>query len=671
MIGAGVVLAASQSASAATTASFSNGTLIVYGDKTDNTIAISRDAAGTILVNGGAVPFVGGTPTVANTTLILVFGLGGNDTITLDEANGALPRASLFGGAGNDTLIGGAGDDLLFGEAGNDTLLGQGRQRLPVRRQRERHHDRRVDGNDQVFGMAGDDRMIWNPGDETALNEGGAGNDTVEVNGGNVSETFTATANGARVRFDRLDPAPFAMDIGTSENLFVNTNGGDDTLHRPRGPGHADLAHRRRRHRQRHDPRQQRRRPPDGGDGNDLVDGQQGNDVALQGAGDDAFLWDPGDGSDTIEGQDGSDTMLFNGSGGAEIFEASANGDRLRFTRNIGNIVMDINDVELVDFDALGNADTITVNDLTGTDVTGSTSTSSARSRARRRRAADTVIVNGTNGDDVIDIVGAGTSASVLGLPAQVNITNSEGANDSLVVNTLGGNDGVTASTLPAGVIELTIDGGAGDDTILGSQGADVFLGGDGNDFIVGDNGNDVAFMGAGDDVFQWDPGDGNDTLEGQAGNDKLLFFGADVDENIDISANGGRVSFFRDVATVTMDLDDVERRRLPGARRRRHRRRRRPLRHRPEADRTRPSRADGGGDGQPTRSPSTAPRATTRSPPPATPAGSPSSAAHRGQHLRPGAGPRPLTVNGLGGNDVINASVAGSRRHPAHDERR
>ena len=44
----------------------------------------------------------------------------------------------------------------------------------------------------------------------------------------------------------------------------------------------------------------------------------------------------------------------------------------------------------------------------------------------------DTIIVNGTNGDDVIDIFGAGTSASVVGLAAQVNIANSEGANDSL-----------------------------------------------------------------------------------------------------------------------------------------------------------------------------------------------------------------------------------------------
>ena len=52
---------------------------------------------------------------------------------------------------------------------------------------------------------------------------------------------------------------------------------------------------------------------------------------------------------------------------------------------------------------------------------------------------------------------------------------------------------------------------------------------------MFGDNGNDVALMGAGDDVFQWDPGDGNDTVEGQDGTDTLLFFGANASENIDI----------------------------------------------------------------------------------------------------------------------------------------
>ena len=40
----------------------------------------------------------------------------------------------------------------------------------------------------------------------------------------------------------------------------------------------------------------------------------------------------------------------------------------------------------------------------------------------------------------------------------------------------LGRNDGITATTMPAGVIKLTLDGGAGNDTILGSQGADAIL---------------------------------------------------------------------------------------------------------------------------------------------------------------------------------------------------
>jgi Ca2+-binding RTX toxin-like protein len=38
---------------------------------------------------------------------------------------------------------------------------------------------------------------------------------------------------------------------------------------------------------------------------------------------------------------------------------------------------------------------------------------------------------------------------------------------------------------------------------------------GAGTDFIDGHQGNDVAFLGAGDDVFQWDPGDGSDLVVG------------------------------------------------------------------------------------------------------------------------------------------------------------
>src|SRR5262245_1577289 len=107
------------------TASFSAnaGVLTVFGDSLDNNIVVSRDAAGRIFVNGGAVAIQGGTSTVANTALIQVFGQAGNDRISLDEANGALPAANLFGGDGNDILTGGSGNDMLFGGAGNDTLM--------------------------------------------------------------------------------------------------------------------------------------------------------------------------------------------------------------------------------------------------------------------------------------------------------------------------------------------------------------------------------------------------------------------------------------------------------------------------------------------------------------------------------------------------------------------
>jgi Ca2+-binding RTX toxin-like protein len=110
----------------AITASFSAGTLSEFGDSLDNTIVTSRNAAGNLLVNGGAVSIQGGTPTVANTSLIQVFGQAGNDTITLDETNGALPKANLFGGTGNDTLTGGSGGDMLLEQGGNDTLFGKG-----------------------------------------------------------------------------------------------------------------------------------------------------------------------------------------------------------------------------------------------------------------------------------------------------------------------------------------------------------------------------------------------------------------------------------------------------------------------------------------------------------------------------------------------------------------
>ena len=506
---AGIVLATaavfvlSPAANAAVTASFSagSGTLTVFGDANNNSIVITRNAAGQLLVNGGAVAVVGGTPTVANTALIQVFGLGGNDTLSLSEANGALPKANLFGGAQNDVLTGGSGNDQLFGQSGSDTLLGKGGFDILFGGADD---DTLTggDADDQVFGQGGNDRMIWNPGDDTDLNEGSDGNDSVEVNGGNGSERFTATANGTRVRFDRLDPAPFSIDIGTSEKLVLNANGGDDQfsatgnlatliqLTVDGGAGADTLLG---------------SNGVDriiGGDGNDFVDGQQGNDTALLGAGDDVFQWDPGDNNDTVEGEDGADRMLFNGNALGEIFTASANGGRLRFTRNIGSVVMDTDDVEIVNVNALGGTDTITVDDLSGTDVRElAGNLAGVLGGTAGDGQPDTVVVNGTDGSDVISIEGAAASASVTGLAARVSITSSEPARDALVVDALAGDDIVDASALGADSIRLTENGGDGDDVLLGGDGNDVLSGGAGDDVLIGGPGNDTLDGGDGADI--------------------------------------------------------------------------------------------------------------------------------------------------------------------------
>ena len=196
--------------------------------------------------------------------------------------------------------------------------------------------------------------MIWNPGDGSDLFEGGDGNDTAEVNGGNGAEIFTITANGTRVRFDRLSPAPFSLDIGTTENLVLNANGGDDVI--TAGNGLASLI----------------QLTLDGGagndtitggdgndtliggDGNDVITGGRGNDTALLGTGDDTFVWNPGDGSDVVEGQDGTDTLCSTAPTSTRTSASRPIGGRVKLTRDVGNVTMDLNGIEHIQLNARG-----------------------------------------------------------------------------------------------------------------------------------------------------------------------------------------------------------------------------------------------------------------------------------------------------------------------------
>lgn len=512
-------------------------TLVIQDDARSTQIAVRLKAGAPLVVevdfnDDGSAEFSFDRTLIDRITIDAA---AGDDVVRIDETNGVFTDTTvttICGGAGNDVLLGGSGPETFVPGPGQDTArLG-----------------------------AGDDRFLWNEGDGSDVVDGESGSDIVEVNGTDGAEQFAVTASGTRVRCDRVSPDPFNVDIGTCEDLVVNARGGDDELTcvgnlaaliritAYGGPGDdtllgsngADVL--------------------SGGEGNDFVDGQQGADVVFLGVGDDVFQWDPGDGSDTIEGQDGFDTLLFNGSNANEVFDLSANGNRARLVRNVGNIVIDMNELEQVVLRTLGSVDNVTIDDLSGTGVAFvDVDLAGALGGAAGDGQADTIIVNGTNGPDEVIVTSAGTAAFVIGLPTEVSIFNAEGSLDALVVKTLGGDDQVTATPMPAGVIKLTLDGGDDNDRLLGSQGADVLIGGAGNDFIFGDNGNDLALLGADADTFQWDPGDGSDTVEGQDGADTLLFFGSNASERIDILPNGARALLVRDVGNVTMDLNDVE----------------------------------------------------------------------------------------------------------------
>jgi Ca2+-binding RTX toxin-like protein len=204
--------------------------------------------------------------------------------------------------------------------------------------------------------------------------------------------------------------------------------------------------------------------------------------------------------------------------------------------------------------------DVATVMGLAGDDTLTATVgvTGSAQVTFDGGEGTDATLFNGTAGDDQIGIAAnAGPSAATF--TADGVVVNTVATTESLVVSGLDGNDTVSGQNGIAGITAVTIDGGNGNDTLRGGDGADLLLGGPGNDVVDGNRGDDRALLGAGDDTFQWDPGDGSDVVEGQSGDDRLQFNGSNIGERVSVFANGSRILFTRDVASVSMDVNGVE----------------------------------------------------------------------------------------------------------------
>jgi Ca2+-binding RTX toxin-like protein len=339
-----------------------------------------------------------------------------------------------------------------------------------------------------------------------------------------------------------------------------------------------------------------------GGPGDDFVDGNQGADTVALGDGADAFQWDPGDGNDTILGGSGADKLVFNGSNANEVYDLSAVADRVRLFRNVGNVVMNLDDIESIELRALGGPDTVTVNNLSGTELTeihtdfaafgGGDDAQidavvvpsglvisqdrpaaiieglGAQVRVLNGSANDRIHITGSSASDVVSVAGTANADTVAAVADGTDVV-VQGATpgvhlrltgvEQLDVDLAAGDDQFSAVGNLAALVALDIDGGDDKDTILGGNGADVLTGGPGDDFLDGNQGADTVALGDGANVFQWDPGDGNDTILGGSGADKLVFNGSSANEVYDLLAAADHVRLLRNVGNVVMDLDDIE----------------------------------------------------------------------------------------------------------------
>ena len=342
-----------------------------------------------------------------------------------------------------------------------------------------------------------------------------------------------------------------------------------------------------------------------GGSGDDVVSGGDGDDRAELGGGNDRFVWNPGDDNDTVDGQGGSDNLDFFGSAIGELIDVSANGERVRFTRNIATIVMDV-DVEHVGYRALGGADTIVVNDLAGTNAKSVDVDLNALGGGGDG-AADTVVARGTDGIDKITFGNSDGFVEIDGLAVQTRVLGSEEALDDVGVATLGDADEITMNVGITGPAPISVDGGDGVDTatykgtggddqvqvvsnglevstigaatarfdiaaveslvVLGQDGADTITGignlaaltaltmdgGDGDDDLRGGNGPDVLLGGNGhDDV---DGNQGADERSSASGDDRFQWDPGDGNDTVDGQGGSDSLDFFGSAIGEQIDV--------------------------------------------------------------------------------------------------------------------
>jgi Ca2+-binding RTX toxin-like protein len=403
----------------------------------------------------------------------VILGFGGDD-----QLNGLDGLDELFGGDGNDILDGGADIDFYFGGAGDDTLGGGVGSDDFYDGLNEYHGGT---GNDTLLGTDDNDRYYFNIGDghDTLVEEpnpvtnGSSPDDTVFFGAGiteesirvdydindlaiNINDSDSITIVGWRssnrrqvehFRFEdgthltNLDIDRLALiQYGTDgDDVLDGNNGQDDTL---RGLGGNDVLN--------------------GLSGNDVLDGGTGNDILNGGTDNDEYIFQRGDGQDVINESSGVDTITF---------AADITASDIQIGRDINSLVLTIADT----------GDSLTITDY----IVNSS-----------QRVEQFVFTDGSQLPDEQSIIDS--LVNVFGTSGDDVINGSEGFE---TINGLGGNDVINAL--------------GGEDTLIGGTGNDILNGGQGDDLLQGDSG---------DDTYQINPGDGLDILADASGLNHIEF---------------------------------------------------------------------------------------------------------------------------------------------------
>ena len=254
-----------------------------------------------------------------------------------------------------------------------------------------------------------------------------------------------------------------------------------------------------------------------GGDGDDRLNGTNGDDQIFGGGGNDRL--NGGNGNDALFGNSGDDTL--NGGNGNDSLNGGSGNDR-------------INGSNGDDLLAGGEGDNV-LNSGNGNDTV---TAGSGRD-----------VINSGNGNDEIDagdginVINSGNGDDSLLSGSGDDTINSGNGDDILATG--GGND-----LIRAGNGNDIIDSGAGDDTIFASNGDDFIAAGGGNDRIYSGNGEDILFFSADDGSGETDVRDFRDN------SDLLVFDNFGFEALEDLLANAEEVG--RDLVITLNALGDL-----------------------------------------------------------------------------------------------------------------